>query len=491
MPARPRTAADMQDRYRDALRRIDAGRWDEARAMLTRLAVEAPKSPEIPAQLARLAGYAGDAAGRARFADRALALKPSEPALLDAAIAAHSVAGDHAAVLALHDRRIAASKTPLHAATDKALYLQHTGRFDEAEALLRDLIARHPGEGVLYRTLYATLRIAGDEPTLRGLGKLLARGDVPDQSRLNAHFAMAKALEDMGRHDEVFRHLDAGNGLQRAAAPYDHAATLREHAAFRAAQDGADLSPLPGASDPRPVFVIGPPRSGTTLAERILGAHPGVTAGGELAHALKLVWQGFVVADKVTPLGEVRPPALQALARHYLARVRSDTGVSGGVVTDKSIQSHLCLGFLARALPGARFISIRRDPRDTALSIYKNHFRTGTHRYSTDLGDIARSIRAHRNSMAYWAERLPDRLTEITYEDLVSDPGTTAPKLAAAAGLDFAPESLDFHRTESTVKTLSVAQARAPLHAGRTEAWRRYETELQPFIDAWGDRPWD
>ncbi|ETX15406.1 sulfotransferase [Roseivivax halodurans JCM 10272] len=491
MRARPQNAADLDARYREALRLIDAGRWDEARAMLTRLAMEAPKSPEIPVQLARLAGYAGDTAARIRFTDRALALKPSEPALLDAAIAAHSVAGDHGAVLALHDRRIAVAKTPLHAATDKALYLQHTGRFAEAEELVRDLIDRNPCEGVLYRTLYATLRVSEDDPTLPRLERLLARSDAPDQSRLNAHFAMAKALEDMGRHGEVFANLDTANDLQGAAAPYDHAATLREHAAFRAAQADADLSPLPGMSDPRPVFVIGPPRSGTTLAERILGAHPGVTAGGELAHALKLVWQGFVKGDKVAPLRELRPPALQALGRNYLARVRADTGAARGVVTDKSIQSHLCIGFLARALPGARFVSIRRDPRDTALSIYKNHFRTGTHRYSTDLRDIALSIQAHRDSMAFWAERLPDRLIEITYEDLVSDPGTTAPKLAAAAGLDFAPESLDFHRSESTVRTLSVAQARAPLHAGRKEAWRRYETELQPFIDAWGDRPWD
>ncbi len=491
MPLQTPPQQSPKARFDDALRRIEAGRWDEAQAALQKLAMEAPRAPEIPAQLARLAGYRGDAAGRARHADRALALKPEDAALLDAAIAAHDLAGDPDAVLALHDRRIAAATNRLQARTDKVIWLQHAGRFDEAEALVRELIEKNPGEGVLYRVLFATLKVGADEPLLPKLERLLARRDLSDAARLNGHFAMAKALDDTGAYDRVFGHLDVANRLQRAQAPYDRGALEREHAAFHAAQADADLTPLPGASEPRPVFVIGTPRSGTTLAERLLSAHRGVTAGGELAHALRLVWNGFVRDGKVAFLNKLPAQALQALGRHYLARARHDTGAKSGVITDKSIQSHLVLGYLSRALPGARFVAIRRDPRDTALSIYMNHFQTGTHRYSTDLGDIAHSIKAHRRSVAAWRERLGDRLTEVAYEDIVGDPETAVPRLAAGAGLDFEPASLDFHRAASRVRTLSVAQARQPLHTGRRAAWKRYEKELQPFIEAWGDDPWD
>ncbi|SLN18379.1 Sulfotransferase domain protein [Roseivivax jejudonensis] len=486
-----RTAESPAARYKAALAEIEAGRFDSARAALTRLGMEQPRAPEIPLQLSLIAGYRGDLATRLRQIDRALALKPDDPALLDAALAAFGVAGDEARVMALLDRRVAVAKTPLHAQTDKAIWLQHAGRFADAEELLRGLIARHPDEGVLYRTLFATLTVPADDPLMPGLERLLTKPKIPDAARLHGHFAMAKAREDQGAWEEVFPHLDAANRLQRIAAPYDRAAHMREQTAFRAAQDDATFAPPAATTDaPSPVFVIGPPRSGTTLAERILAGHAGVTAGGELARALRLVWTRTVSGDRVKRLSAMSGAELAALGARYRDFLRLDTGAVDGVVTDKSIQSHMVLGYLARALPDARFVAIRRDPRDTALSIYKNHFRTGTHRYATDLGDIAHALKSYRDSIAYWRARLPDRVTEIAYEDLVGDPNPTARRLAAAAGLDFAPESLDL-AGGGTVRTLSVAQARQPIHAGRRAAWRRFETELQPFFDAWGDAPWD
>ncbi|ETW13476.1 sulfotransferase [Roseivivax marinus] len=488
---RPAPAASPDARYAAALKRIEAGAFDAARTELTALRMERPKAAEIPYQLSRIAGFTGDPDRRAQEIDRALALKPDTPALIDAAIAAHTLLGDHDRVLALHDARIRITPKPLHARTDKALYLQQAGRFDEAEALLRGLIEKHPKEGTLYRVLFATIPVAADDPLMTRLTRLLADKGVSDNARLHAHYAMAKALEDQGRHDEIFAHLHAANRLQRAAAPYDREAQTREQAAWRAAQDGASLVPLGWSEAPRPVFVIGMPRSGTTLAERIIGAHPHARAGGELAHALRLVWDGFVKNGRVTPLASVPPQALKALGRTYRARLRHDTGADEGVATDKSIQSHLVMGYLAKALPDARFVAIRRDPRDVALSIYKNHFRTGTHRYSNDLADIAHAIKAHRASLDHWRDRLPERVTEVRYEDLVAEPEPTARRLVAAAGLDWDPACLDFRGTGGTVKTLSVAQVRQPIHSGRREAWRRHETDLSPFFDAWGDDPWD
>ncbi|WP_156943784.1 tetratricopeptide repeat-containing sulfotransferase family protein [Roseivivax isoporae] len=482
---------DAQTRYAAALRLMQAGRMAEARTALTALLASHPDSPEIRAQLARIAHEEGDFATRADHLDRALAARPGMPALLDAAVAAFADAGRVEDALAAHDARIAAARKPLHAAADKGIYLQRIGRFDEAEALFRELIARAPFEGVLYRTFLATHRLAADDPLMGRLRKAANNPKVGDETRVHALFALAKALEDQGAHDEVFPVLHRANRLQRRLAPYDRAAREAEDAAIRAAQDRAALDPIDLEAALAPVFVTGMPRSGTTLAEQIVGAHPDATAGGELALALRLAHARFAANGRLAALRSLKDPDLARYAASYLHGVRRATGARRGTVTDKSIQSHLVYGYLARALPGARFVVIDRDPRDVALSIYKTHFALGTHRYANDLADIAAAIKAFRASVAAWQDRLGDRLVRVAYEDLVGDPEPAARRLVAAAGLDWDPACLTFHERGGAVRTLSIAQVRQPIHGGRRAAWRRYETEMQPFIDAWGDDPWD
>ena len=183
--------------------------------------------------------------------------------------------------------------------------------------------------------------------------------------------------------------------------------------------------------------------------------------------------------------------AIPRFADRYRALVRRDCGHDDPVVTDKAIMSHLIIGLLHRALPEARFVVVHRDPRDIALSIYRNHFALGTHTYSCDLSDIAFVIKAVRRNVQHWKRALPGVIHEVRYEDLVSDPEPQARALIAAAGLEWEDQCLSFHEKKGAVQTLSLAQVRQPLHAGRREAWRRYEAQLQPFIDAWGDEPWD
>jgi hypothetical protein len=134
---------------------------------------------------------------------------------------------------------------------------------------------------------------------------------------------------------------------------------------------------------------------------------------------------------------------------------------------------------------------VHRDPRDVALSIYRNHFAPGTHRYATSLPAIAGAIKAFRAAIAHWRTRMPEALTEIRYEDLVADPEAGARAIVEAAGLPWEDACLRSHETAGMVHTLSLAQVRKPIHAGRRQAWRKYESEMQPFIDAWGDEPWD
>ncbi|SIS55488.1 Sulfotransferase family protein [Roseivivax lentus] len=490
-PNQTARTGELTARYQAGLAALQAGRLGEARTTFEALDKARPDQPEIQFQLSRVAHLSGDHAARAAYLTRALALKPDEPALLDAATDAYAAAGDADAALAAHDGRIRAAPSKIGPRADKALYLQRIGRFDEAEAIFRHLLRRHPREGSLYRMFFAGQKIGADDPLLHALRKTLNNPKTTDEARAQAYFAMAKALFDQDRGAEAFAALHKANGLQRRMAPYDDAARRAEQLAIRAAQEGADLAPVGDPEAPHPVFVTGMPRSGTTLAEQIIAAHSEATAGGELAHALKLVWSDFVKNGQMAPLRAIPEAQIAEFARAYRALARRDTGARAGVFTDKSIQNHLIYGYLSRALPGARFIVIHRDPRDIALSIYRNHFTTGSHRYGNDLRDIASAIKDFRASITYWKGRLGDRLVEVRYEDLVHSPEPEARRLIAAAGLEWEEACLSFHKSKAAVKTLSIAQVRQPIHAGRAAAWTKFETELAPFIAAWGDTPWD
>lgn len=485
------TPQQIQSQFRQAVALIQSGQADKASALLKPLLLPTSGAAEIEFQLARVAELHGDTEAQAAALHRALAKKPDEPGLLRAAIVAEGRLGHHETVAALHDRLIALSPREIKPKADKALFLQNIGDFAGAGKLLKKLIRQHPNETELYRMLAAGHRFAKGDPLIRQMQALWTNPRLNDSGRVQIGFAMAKACEDIGDTGRVFSYLNPANAAQARLAPFDAAARDAEWQAFRNAQDGADYTPLGEPLPLRPVFVTGLPRSGTTLVEQIIAAHSAARAGGEMRHALQEAVSHFGPAETMLPLKDIPEARLRDWSESYQRLLRRDTGPAPGVVTDKAIQSHLVFGLIARALPGARIIVVHRDPRDQALSIYKNHFQQGTHRYANAFGDIAHTIKMFRASVAFWKERLPGRIFEIRYDDLVSDPEPQARALVAAAGLEWEDACLNFHDAKAEVKTLSLAQVRQPIHAGRRAAWRKYETEMAPFLDAWGDEPWD
>ncbi len=476
--------------FAKAQRHHAAGQPEQARSALQHLILAQPDHAPAHAFLSTLAYEDGDTQAFLEHADIALKLAPGAMRLWQSAADRFGRIGYSDRALAAYDQMITLDPKAIGPKADKARYLQVLGRFDEANAILRKLIKRYPNEPELYRIHLGASKTRKGDPMLRQMLKLWNEPRLNDKGRISLGFALAKAMEEQGETGKVFHFLHRANALQSKLAPVDPKAKDREIAGLLAAQD-SDLTPLGAPLDPRPVFVTGMPRSGTTLVEQIIAAHSKACAGGEMVHALKLAYARFGVAAKMTPLAQITPEALADYSAHYLRLARRDTGATSGVITDKAIQSYLIFGLIHRAMPGARIIVVHRDPRDIALSIYKNHFAIGTHRYSSDLAEIAHEIKRFRMVVRHWKSVMPDAIHEVRYEDLVSDPEPQSRALIAAAGLEWEEQCLDFHHSKAAVQTLSLAQVRQPIHAGRREAWRRYEADLQPFLKAWGDEPWD
>jgi len=478
--------------YDQAVAMMRAGQIAPAAQAFRQLLTVLPDHPEIHANLSEIAHKLGQQQTRADHLARALAARPDDPRLNEAATEAFTATGDYPAALAAHDRLIAQDRGNLKRQADKAVTLQNIGDFDAANALFRKLIKKHPKTGALYRMFMTTARIDADDPVMTGMDRALHDPKLPTSDRMHIHFARARALEQQKRTGEVFADLHKANALQLELYPKDSAEKEAQNAALHAFQDGADLTPIGPEQPVRSLFVTGMPRSGTTLVEQILASHSDVTAGGEMPYASRLTVSLFGRKSGFIPMDEAADQQIFDFAKGYVQAIRMQTGATSGAVTDKAIQAHRIYGLLHRALRGVRFIVVHRDPRDIALSIYKNHFRLGTHRYANDLAEIAAEIKSFRANIAMWKTRLPaGALYEVRYEDLVTDPDPQIRALIDAADLPWEDRCLDFHTAKSTVKTLSLQQVRQPIYTGSAQAWKRYEADLAPFIDAWGDTPWD
>ncbi len=352
--------------------------------------------------------------------------------------------------------------------------LQGLGELDAARDDLMRAITLNPKDGEAYRAYFAAAKVQAEDPLLAQCEAALEDPELPANARLRMHFAMAKALSDLGRHDEVFAHLHNGNGLQKKEFPFDFdAAVAAARANLHCVRDHL-IGHAPAGAPGKVLFVAGLPRSGTTLVETVLAAHSQVTAGGEmpfLVEALRLL------AERIQHGGPVSPDAFEAPGQRYLEAARRRLG-GPEIFTDKSVATPYRIGLAAYALPEARFILPRRDPRDVGLSIYRNMFVGGKQRFSTDLYSIGRMIRLHDAMVEAWVRMFPGRVHIVDYEMLTGTPEPEIRAIVEAAGLPWEEACLSPHKADRRVDTLSFAQVRQPIYRSSVAGWKRYEGEL-------------
>lgn len=383
-----------------------------------------------------------------------------------------------------YDRALRIDENAPIAVGGKALLLQTLGEFDQADVFFRKGFEIDPLNGENFRAFIMSHKVKPEDPVL---DLMLERYDSPAMAptdRMNMGFAIAKGLEDIKKYDQVFRYLDEANALMRKAAPYSIEQRFEQVAQTKAAFAAIDWhgTAVSGATDFAPIFVTGMPRSGTTLIEQIIASHSTVTGAGEIGECAR--GAQLLITDPKNPL-KMHPPAMgevSGLGHRFEAFIRQRFPGSDRV-TDKSIQTYMYLGLVRLAMPNARFVIVRRDPRDNLLSIYKNKFPDDTHLYAYDQRDLAKFYSTYIDMIDFWRERVPDWFYEVQYEELVANPEEETRKLIAACGLEWEDACLSFHENKRKVETLSVYQVRQPISKASVALWQRYEKDLQPMLE--------
>lgn len=354
---------------------------------------------------------------------------------------------------------------------------QQFGAFEQAETLLRRALAIDPHTYPAINRLAHIQKFQTDDPLLKEMHRLWQDQRSEGDDRHALAFALGKAEADCGNHDSAFAFYAEGNRLRRPEYQYHREEARAENEDLMTRYDAALFKAKQGigTKDQRPVFVVGMPRSGTTLTEQILAAHPSVVGVGE-ARALSRIAK-HAPADPMA----LAPEEAGALGAAYLDHVVAMAGPDAQRIIDKMPHNFQRLGLIALVLPEARIIHCRRDPADTCLSIFFQSF-GGYLPFAYDLEELGAAYQDYRRLMAHWKKVLPLPIFDLDYEALVGDTEKEARRLLAFLDLPWDPAVLRHHEASHEIKTASHWQVRQPVYQTSRGRWKRYEKHLVPLL---------
>ncbi len=385
-----------------------------------------------------------------------------------------------------------------HAALGSAL--RDLGEMQEAGHCFEAALRLEPRQPTHFLSLAEVKPVALSDERFAAMLALAEEATLSVEAQEALHFALAKVFEDAGRQERGFEHLLRGNALQRRRTPYEEPARLASMRRIAEVFTPEIIRRARTAQDsgPRPIFIVGMPRSGSTLVEQILAAHPSVFAAGEIEAfreaALALGERTAVYPDGVPSLTE---SDLAQIARSYLERLRqivrrraADGGWQGGqpiCITDKMPSNFRFVGLIRMALPQARVIHTVRDPIDTCLSCFAVRF--DEQPFASHLGELGRHYRAYEEVMRHWRTVLPpDAILDVPYESVVDDLEGQARRIVAFCGLEWDEACLRFTGASRPVKTASAVQVRQPIYRTSVGRWRPSDEVLRPLLDGLGVR---
>ena len=475
-----------QPEHREIIKLMRSGAWAEALQRIDSVLARQPLEPRyliyraqcLMALRRRTDAFAAAAAAEVRA--------PADAFIRDAAGTLFSYGNEHARALASYDAALAQDADNAQYRYNRATVRRFLGDLEGAEQDYDRVIAARPVDYEAYknRSELRTQTTQGNH--IAELQALLARPIADWRGEVQVRYALAKEYEDVGAYPESFDMLSQAAGRQRQHMRYDVATDVatvqwimdaypRVPPAPAGAREGAP------AIEDAPVFVLGLPRSGTTLVERILTSHSALTAAGELdclALAIVAAVRRHTGRDRLPRQELVTHSAgveFAALGHDYMQRARREVGV--GRFVDKMPLNYLYCGIIRRALPHAKIVHVTRHPMAVCFAMYKALFKDA-YPFSYDLSDIARYYIGYRRLMDHWLATLPGAIHSVSYEALVADQLGETRKLLAFCGLEWEEACARFHENPAASTTASAAQVRRPMYSSALTHWQRYETQL-------------
>ena len=436
--------------------------WRYGIEKLTSLAAKFPKNLEFVYGLALAHNHLGEQALAKGFYEKAIALHPENPRLY----------------------------------YELGVLLRVIGKMEEADKLIEKSLEMRPDNPAAIRTMGADRKYTHGDWLAKKLFFVSSRiTSMSDMEQVHTHYALAKFFEDVGELDTAFRHYKFGGRTKNKIEPYEHeksvlqAETTKKYVTKGLIEQTGQI----GYNSEKPIFILGMPRSGTSLLEQILSSHPQIYGAGELKYMTSVIENFSIGTDGRLLLGNKEPVFAYEEKATYEQRGKAFVDyldkLSGGTyerVVDKMPGNFNFLGMIRTILPNAKIIHSRRHPVETCLSNYRIHFAEGQ-LWSYNLTNLGKYYRVYWDLMKYWREEFAGQFLEVRYEDNVTKLEENSKIIMDYIGLDWTPEMMEFHKTERAVKTASIQQVRKPIYKTSMNRWKKYEAYLGPLLDEIGD----
>ena len=360
------------------------------------------------------------------------------------------------------------------------------GDKEKAATALRKALSIDSGHAKAWFSLANLSKNSLSEDEVASMTALLDSTDLDDDQRTHLESALGKIREDREEHAEAMRHYMASNKLRRTSLVCSIDDDRQAFENLKAVFDAEFFERWSGvgSESSAPIFIVGMPRSGTSLAEQVLASHPQVHGGGELMALLRAASSRFTLAegfDYSASIAAASAEDFEHIAGHYLKAI-ADLGDDAPHVTDKLPANFLNVGLISIVFPKATVIHCSRDPRDTCFSIFKHLFGASGHNYAYDLEELGAYYNLYSDMMAHWRTVVPISLHELRYEEMIRNQEETTKALLEACGLPWDPACLEFHNTARPVATISADQVRRPIYSSSIGLWQQHEDALAPLL---------
>lgn len=462
---------------------------------------QAPASIEITLTLGNILSELGDTSAAIECFYKVLKAQPNMPQVLCNLGNVLRQQGNVEEAVSHYEHALSIAPQYAEGHFNRGMVHHESGDIASAASSFKRAISINPSYGKAHLQLTSLSSDHGDH--LEMMEQVYGNADTNSDDKMHIAFGLGKIHEDLRQYTEAFKYYRSANQLKRDAISYKLEQDLQIFQNFSATFSASFFSIhnpkvssedliAQGSANKSLIFILGMPRSGTTLVEQILASHADIKGGGELQYLPKAISKHIHTLDGLDYTSSLAgidsdtlAQNLQGIHQQYMKHIMEDIkGISGNekYVTDKLPMNFFNIGMIHLMFPDAVIIHCRRNPIDTCLSIYKHLFPARGHYYANDLIELGQYYKAYQGLMDHWQQVLPGRLVEIEYETLISDQEGETRRLLTACRLDWDDTCLDFYETKRQISTLSAVQVRRPIYKSSVRLWQQYRNELEPLI---------